>query len=122
VLTGFLSHAGVKYLRKAIEYDQQARSGTIAETVRFWLELIAERGQPMKNASKQLADEYRRLGGNRVAVIDDNLGSSRDWEGDPPEAEKFWNEKIATLSDRERRDVETFLPSLNDETDEPGTR
>jgi hypothetical protein len=55
-------------------------------------------------------------------VIDDNLGSSRDWEGDPPEAEKFWNEKIATLSDRERRDVETFLPSLNDETDEPGTR
>lgn len=73
----------------------------------------------MENASKQLADEYRRLGGRRVAVIDDNLGSSRDWEGDPPQAERFWNDRIAPLSDRKRRDVETFLPSLNDETDEP---
>ncbi len=73
----------------------------------------------MENASKNLADEYRRLGGRRVAVIDDNLGSSRDWEGDKPEAAKFWNERIASLSDREKRDVESFLPSLNDESDEP---
>jgi hypothetical protein len=73
----------------------------------------------MGNASKELADEYRRLGGRRVAVIDDNLGSSRDWDGDPPEADSFWRAKIASLSDRERRDVETFLPSLNDESDEP---
>ncbi len=69
----------------------------------------------MENASKKLADEYRRLGGHRVAVIDDNLGSSRDWDGDSPEADAFWRAKIAPLSDRERRDVETFLPSLNDE-------
>ncbi|MBB3644537.1 hypothetical protein FHX14_000696 [Rhizobium sp. BK619] len=73
----------------------------------------------MENASKELADKYRRLGGRRVAVIDDNLGSSRDWDGDPPEAAKFRKERIASLSDRERRDVETFLPSLNDESDEP---
>lgn len=66
-----------------------------------------------------LADEYRRLGGRRVAVIDDNLGSSRDWEGDTPEAARFWEERISCLSDRERRDVETFLPSINNETDEP---
>jgi hypothetical protein len=72
----------------------------------------------MENASKKLADEYRRLGGRRVAVIDDNLGSSRDWDGDPPEAARFWSEHIAVLSDRDRRDVETFLPSLNDESDE----
>lgn len=76
----------------------------------------------MDNASKDLADEYRRLGGRRVAVIDDNLGSSRDWDGDPPEADQFWREKIATLSDRDRRDVETFLPSLNDESDEPSSQ
>ena len=76
----------------------------------------------MANKSKQLADEYCRLGGRRIAVIDDNLGSSRDWDGDPPEAAKFWKDKIATLPDRERRDVETFLPSLNDEAGEPGTR
>lgn len=73
----------------------------------------------MENASKNLADEYRRLGGRRVAVIDDNLGSSRNWEGDTPEAAKFWEERISSLSDREKRDVESFLPSLNDESDEP---
>ena len=72
----------------------------------------------MENISKELADEYRRLGGRRVAVIDDNVGSSRDWYGDPPAADKFWKEKVAILPDRERRDVETFLPSLNDESDE----
>ncbi|CAN7676654.1 hypothetical protein LJR098_002146 [Rhizobium sp. LjRoot98] len=73
----------------------------------------------MENASKNLADEYRRLGGRRVAVIDDNLGSSRNWEGETPEAAKFWKERISSLSDREKRDVESFLPSLNDESDEP---
>lgn len=68
----------------------------------------------MENQSKNLADEYRSLGGRRIAVIDDNLGSTRNWENDPPEAAKFWKERIASLSDREKRDVETFLPSLND--------
>ena len=76
----------------------------------------------MENASKALAEEYRGLGGRRVAVIDDNLGSSRDWDGDPPEAAKFWNERVASLPDREKRDVETFLPSLNDESDEPASK
>lgn len=68
----------------------------------------------MENQSKSLADEYRRLGGRRVAVIDDNLGSTRDWENDPPEAADFWEKRIASLSDWEQRDVETFDPSLND--------
>ncbi|NTH49272.1 hypothetical protein G6K98_32070 [Agrobacterium rhizogenes] len=73
----------------------------------------------MENASKNLAKEYRRLGGRRIAVIDDNLGSSRDWEGDPPAAAEFWRERIASLPDREKRDVQSFLPSINDERDEP---
>jgi hypothetical protein len=68
-----------------------------------------------ENTSKQLAEEYRRLGGRRVAVIDDNLGSSRDWDGDPPEAAEFWRARVATLSHRDRRDVETFLPSASEE-------
>ncbi len=76
----------------------------------------------MKNASKALAEEYLRLGGRRIAVIDDNLASSRDWCGDPPEAARFWAEHIASLSDRDRRDVETFLPSINDEKDEPASK
>ncbi len=75
----------------------------------------------MENASKSLAEEYRRLGGRRIAVIDDNIGSSRDWAGDPAEAKKFWIEQIESLPDRERRDVETFLPSINDESAEPGS-
>ncbi|MBB4349301.1 hypothetical protein [Aliirhizobium cellulosilyticum] len=74
----------------------------------------------MENSSKALAERYQELGGRRVAVIDDNLGSSRDWDGDPPQAAAFWRENIASLSDRERRDVETYLPTLNDESDEPG--
>ncbi|MGI2030751.1 hypothetical protein ACRQ1B_00015 [Rhizobium panacihumi] len=76
----------------------------------------------MENASKNLADEYRRLGGTRIAVIDDNLGSSRDWDGDPPEAARYWNENIAPLSDRERRDVETFLPSVSEIDNEHSSR
>ncbi|MQY46418.1 hypothetical protein GAO09_10200 [Rhizobiales bacterium RZME27] len=68
----------------------------------------------MENAAKDLADKYRRLGGTRLALIDDNLGSSREWEHDPPEAARFWDEKIAVLTDRERRDVETYLPSVSD--------
>ncbi|TCL66390.1 hypothetical protein [Rhizobium sp. BK251] len=76
----------------------------------------------MDNLSKTLAEEYRRLGGHRIDVIHDNLGSSRDWDGDPPEALKFWDERIAPLPDRERRDVETFLPSLNDESGEPASK
>jgi hypothetical protein len=75
----------------------------------------------LRNASKALADEYRELGGRRVAVIDDNPGSSRDWDSDPPEAAAFCNERIAILPDRDKRDVETFLPSLNDESDEPAS-
>lgn len=44
----------------------------------------------MENAARDLADEYRRLGGLRLAVIYDNLGSSREWGNDPQEAARFW--------------------------------
>lgn len=88
----------------------------------YLIRFASEDDDQMENASKNLADEYRRLGRRRIAVIDDNLGSSRDWEGDPPEAARFWKEKIASLSDREKRDVQTFLPSINDERDEPASK
>jgi len=74
----------------------------------------------MENESKALADEYRRLGGRRIAVMDDNLASTRDWDGDPSQAATFWRERIASLPERDRRDVISFLPSLNDESGEPG--
>ncbi|MBO3761417.1 hypothetical protein [Ciceribacter sp. L1K22] len=63
--------------------------------------------------SKALADEYMRLGGRRLAKIDDNITKVREWENDPPEAEKFWQERIAVLDDKARRDVEFYLPDIN---------
>lgn len=64
---------------------------------------------------KDLADEYRGLGGRRLAVIDDNIGSSRDW----PARRR---ERIASLPEGERRDVKTFLRSPSDENDELGSK
>lgn len=74
----------------------------------------------MDNKAKQIADEYRRLGGRRLAVFDDNKASTRDWATDTPEAEKFWENRIALLPDKERAEIESFLPSIIDESDEPG--
>lgn len=73
----------------------------------------------MDNKAKQIADEYRRLGGRRLAVFDDNKASTRDWAEDTPEAEKFWESRIALLPDKERAEIESFLPSIIDESDEP---
>lgn len=66
-----------------------------------------------KTMSKALAEEYLRLGGKRRAKIDDNLTQVRSWEEDPPEAERFWQERVAILADDERQDVEFFLPDIN---------
>jgi hypothetical protein len=64
--------------------------------------------------SHRLAKEYLSLGGRRRSKIDDNLIAVRQWEDDPPEAERFWKEKVETLSEDERKQVEDFLPSIND--------
>jgi hypothetical protein len=61
----------------------------------------------------QLARDYIRLGGKRRAVIDDNIVSTRDWEPEGSEADTFWNERIATLSADERKQVELYLPTIN---------
>ncbi|APO75078.1 hypothetical protein AM571_CH02269 [Rhizobium etli 8C-3] len=67
----------------------------------------------MENPSKQLADEYLRLGGHRRAVIDDNIVSTRCWEKDTPEAAQFWKDRIDTLDAAHRRQVVSFLPTIN---------
>ena len=67
----------------------------------------------MDNPSKQLAEEYMRLGGHRRAVIDDNLVSTRCWEQDTPEAAQFWTDRIDTLEPARRRQVVCFLPTIN---------
>lgn len=67
-----------------------------------------------KTPSLMLAEEYIRLGGKRRAKVDDNIVSTRDWEGDAPEAAAFWNEKIQPLDEKSRREVELHLPSISD--------
>jgi hypothetical protein len=56
----------------------------------------------------------------RRSRLDDNVASSRQWESDSAEAAAFWKERVETLPGEQRRDVESFLPSLNDESHEPG--
>jgi len=65
------------------------------------------------NHSKELAAEYIRLGGQRRAVLDDNLVSTREWTEDSGEAATFWRNEIESLSERDRKDVEKFLPGIN---------
>lgn len=67
----------------------------------------------LETQSLRLAKEYLRLGGHRRSKIDDNITTVRHWEEDPPEAERFWQERVETLSNDERKQVEIFLPTIN---------
>lgn len=62
---------------------------------------------------KDLAAQYVWLGGQRKTVLDDNQLSTRLWATEPPEAERFWQENIVTLSREKLREFETFLPTIN---------
>lgn len=68
----------------------------------------------LETPSHSLAKEYIRLGGKRQVKIDDNRLSLRQWEGDPPEAERFWQEKIETLPDEKRKQVVDYLPDITE--------
>jgi hypothetical protein len=73
---------------------------------------VTEIEEPMTQ-SRNLADEYLRLGGQRKAKVDDNIVDVRLWEDEPPEAERFWTDKIASLDEDRRREVELLLPTIN---------
>lgn len=66
-----------------------------------------------KTETRKIAEEYLRLGGTRQVMIDDNKTFVRQWEHEPAEAEKFWQENIEKLDAERRKDVEFFLPSIN---------
>ncbi|MBB2750598.1 UNVERIFIED_ORG: hypothetical protein GGI57_001274 [Rhizobium aethiopicum] len=70
-------------------------------------------GADTETPSLKLAKEYLRLGGCRRSKIDDNITEVRQWDEDPPEAERFWKERVETLSKDERKQVEDFLPTIN---------
>ncbi|RFB88497.1 hypothetical protein B5K11_23690 [Rhizobium leguminosarum bv. trifolii] len=70
-------------------------------------------GGDSETPSLRLAKEYLSLGGRRRSKIDDNITEVRQWDQDPPEAERFWRERVETLSKDERKQVEDFLPTIN---------
>ena len=66
-----------------------------------------------KTQSRKLAERYLELGGKRRSKIDDNITQVRQWQDDPPEAERFWADHIAILGEDAREEVEFFLPDIN---------
>lgn len=64
-------------------------------------------------STAKLAAEYLRLGGGRLAKIDDNLLSTRQWEHESRLAEAFWNDHIAPLDEQSRNEVISHLPTIN---------
>ncbi|PDS99719.1 hypothetical protein CO659_02795 [Rhizobium sp. S9] len=91
------------------EADRQAASEAARRNVRSTL----DRDGGNETPSLKLAKEYLSLGGRRRSKIDDNITKVRQWEKDPPEAERFWKERVETLSKDERKQVEDFLPTIN---------
>jgi hypothetical protein len=67
-----------------------------------------------QTSTAQLAEKYVRLGGGRLAKIDDNQVSTRQWKHGTREAEAFWNEEIAPLDEKRRDEVITHLPTINE--------
>lgn len=64
--------------------------------------------------SHKTAMEYLRLGGRRLAKVDDNIVSVRAWEDDPVEAEAFWRTHVEPLDHGKRQEVALHLPSISD--------
>ncbi|MDH6206000.1 MULTISPECIES: hypothetical protein [Rhizobium] len=75
--------------------------------------LDRDRGTETETPSLKLAKEYLSLGGHRRSMIDDNITDVRQWDQDPPEAERFWKERVETLPKDQRKQVEDFLPTIN---------
>lgn len=64
--------------------------------------------------SHKTAIEYLRLGGRRLAKVDDNIVSVRSWEDDPSEAEAYWQAHVEPLDHEKRQEVALHLPSISD--------
>jgi hypothetical protein len=74
---------------------------------------VAPQTDPLETKTNRLVQEYLSLGGRRLSKIDDNIVNVRQWEDDPPVAETFWQTRIETLSDDDRKQIEILLPSIS---------
>ncbi len=73
-------------------------------------------GEEAETTSHRTAMEYLRLGGRRLAKVDDNIVSTRAWEDEPPVASAFWNARVESLDEKSQREVMLHLPSISDPT------
>jgi hypothetical protein len=74
----------------------------------------AEMRSDEKTRSLSLAEEYLRLGGSRLAKVDDNVVNTRKWDSEPPEAEAFWKENVEPMVEKGRQHVEVHIPSISE--------
>jgi hypothetical protein len=71
-------------------------------------------GEDVETLSHQIAMEYLRLGGRRLAKVDDNIVSTRTWEDEPAEAAQFWEKQVKPLDEKAQREIILYLPSIRD--------
>ena len=83
------------------------------ENARRNVSSTSDRDSGAETPSLKLAKEYLSLGGHRCSMIDDNITEVRQWDEDPPKAERFWKERVETLPKDQRKQVEDFLPTIN---------
>ncbi|MET0171749.1 MAG: hypothetical protein ABW206_05055 [Agrobacterium vaccinii] len=67
-----------------------------------------------ETSSHQIAMEYMRLGGRRLAKVDDNIVSTRTWEDEPAEATALWQAQVEPLDEKAQREVMLHLPSISE--------
>lgn len=67
----------------------------------------------LKTHALELAEEYRRLGGTRLAKMDDDIIETRLWDEEPYMAAEFWRKQVEVLDDRAQAEVVSHLKSLN---------
>lgn len=60
-----------------------------------------------------VAREYQKLGGTRLAKMDDNVISTRQWDDEPDAASTFWKQKFEILDDKKQAEVVSHLKSMN---------
>ncbi len=77
------------------------------------------RGHETDTSSHRTAMEYLRLGGQRLAKVDDDIVSTRTWDGEPPEAKAYWQANVEPLDEKGRREVALHLPSISDANPRP---
>jgi hypothetical protein len=70
--------------------------------------------EEVETTSHKMAIEYLRLGGRRLAKVDDNIVSTRTWEDEPAEAVQFWEKQVKPLDEKAQREIILHLPSISD--------